>query len=531
MKIVFLLGAGASKPAGVPLVVEFIAEFKKTLSDRLLRTMEKLEKRLATLGRDVDVELVLDALEKAETLKEDTAAALLGRTRLAVGPLDDLLNLRQRLRQYIRQRCFDVTPDRIEYLVPLLGFARTEGTLDVFTLNYDMCVEMIAEKQGVDYTDGFDLFWSPKRFDETGTPSSPLVRVYKIHGSAIWYRRENFRYVKIPLLPGEGDVQYFTHEKVPEMIIYPALSKGGETGPYPELMHRFRTMLATAETVVAIGYRFRDDEIRRLVHEALFGNPRLVLFLVTPSSASIKARFFSGRELVTRIISVPEKIESVLGSGRLHRGISLLDAARSAMERAESFKPMSYDQAKRHYQEVIGYYRTLGQSDAVKALVEDEESRNPVKARDFATHLLHDASLCLRFALEGGKYSGLWWRLLAALLYWWEVGLSPMVYQYNDLTLSARKGFPELSNERRFLEAEELKDANRQLSEYIIAHALDPSNLITTLARQMGRLTEIQGFYIPVPRTTPDSAQQVRALISQCTQEDGVSVIASRLAG
>jgi hypothetical protein len=68
MAIVFLLGAGASKKAGVPLVDAFVTEFKQSLGSTQpssLELLDRLEARLRNLNpeRVVDVELILETVE------------------------------------------------------------------------------------------------------------------------------------------------------------------------------------------------------------------------------------------------------------------------------------------------------------------------------------------------------------------------------------------------------------------------------------------------------------------------------------
>src|SRR5205807_2450240 len=115
------------------------------------------------------------------------------------------------------------------------------------------------------------------------------------------------------------DLRYFTHEPVLEMMLYPALSKAGNIGPYPELAQLFRVALRSTDVLVAVGYRFRDEAVKQLVKEALFANPRLKLFLVSPGAQALKANVFKEKDLVTRVVCVPMPIESALQEGQLHR--------------------------------------------------------------------------------------------------------------------------------------------------------------------------------------------------------------------
>lgn len=162
MKVTFLIGAGASVPAGVPVMTGFIDGFRQELGPSDRATVDEILGRLHSAARDglVDLELLIDRLQRATNLENETVAALLNQTTSARLDVPRLRDIAHRLRAYVRLRCSaGITPEKVDYLLPLLDFARFEGTLDIFSLNYDMCIEMLADRSGTEYTDGFDLYW------------------------------------------------------------------------------------------------------------------------------------------------------------------------------------------------------------------------------------------------------------------------------------------------------------------------------------------------------------------------------------
>lgn len=129
-----------------------------------------------------------------------------------------------------------------------------------------------------------------------GSPDDgPLIRLHKIHGSLVWYQRSGYRYVKIPLLPLQQSVHYFDHEPVEPVMLYPALMKEGSLGPYPELLHRFRSALRATHVLICAGYSFRDDHIRGTVLEALAHSRHLTLILVDPHASAIRDLYVANR--------------------------------------------------------------------------------------------------------------------------------------------------------------------------------------------------------------------------------------------
>src|SRR5204862_30526 len=107
MDAVFLLGAGASAEAGVPLMNRFVGDLREELDDGLQAALDPLVEDLRQAASEgiVDVEVLLAALNQLRGLKENlTAAALRQQTPAHLDPAM-LDQLDARVRAHVRRRC------------------------------------------------------------------------------------------------------------------------------------------------------------------------------------------------------------------------------------------------------------------------------------------------------------------------------------------------------------------------------------------------------------------------------------------
>lgn len=300
--VTFLLGAGASVPAGIPHVRAFYSEFRNHIGK--------------TFGPAHDLPIAFDALEAAwqkrvgrplddlERLYE-TLTFVNSTTRQAI-PLGlpdgfpsrsrELELLHWELKKYVQERCLGAQPSKLAYLEPLTRFVSLSRPLTVLSLNYDACVELVMDRAGVRWTDGApdgngDFFASDLRFSED-TP----VHLVKLHGSVTWYEIKSescpgwMRRVRATA-PGQsavsrllGEARTLTHEA---MMVYPTLGKALANGPFPALAAQAARALHRSRLCVAVGYAFADTHIQRLLIEALSANPELRLVIVNPAAEEI----------------------------------------------------------------------------------------------------------------------------------------------------------------------------------------------------------------------------------------------------
>lgn len=318
-RIVFLLGAGASKPAEIPLTVDFVDAFKQRLAsaddahwlssdDRpaLRGGFDKLCARLqswsdASENGRLDIEAVYEALV---LLAEKPRPALVG-TEADIPPLAEAKRLRDLLERLIREKGF-AREGAVGYLEPLAGFAAAFGTpLEVFTTNYDTCVELVAERLGLDWEDGFATHWDPRMFTREGV----AVRIHKLHGSVLWYRDQFGNYLRAPVraaTAAAGRDELFSGPSLP-LLIYPA-RKEAYDAPFAHNVEAFRRALGRPDSssggvtiLIVIGYSFRDQSINTLLHDAGRENPGLRIVLVDPGAEAtyrdkLKVRRVEGLE-------------------------------------------------------------------------------------------------------------------------------------------------------------------------------------------------------------------------------------------
>jgi hypothetical protein len=97
--------------------------------------------------------------------------------------------------------------------MPFRGFIETAknkgGPLDIISLNYDTCIEQFCNVHKMTYQDGFDLYWNPETFNRDETE----IRLYKLHGSVIWYQSDRCTYIKLPIQNDIGELRLISDEK------------------------------------------------------------------------------------------------------------------------------------------------------------------------------------------------------------------------------------------------------------------------------------------------------------------------------
>lgn len=267
----FLLGAGASMDAGMPSVEELTVELQRRLPD--LRDINAAKRsefcELFCQISKWDPEAAknyerffgwLSLLYRAEmnpfrhglrTLLPNGLAGVAGELAFVIKrPILDTLRDRHHRPQY--------DPS---YLAKLADFIPNRGRLDVFTLNFDLCVEDAFKAHDTDVATGFrctDGKWSPRLF-HSGTG----INLYKLHGSLNWCL---------------GPLQHDGYRPLTE-VWPPDWSREGEflLGPGPKLQHddpfvtlysELHKALRRAKACVVIGYSFRDEHIKGPLHEA-----------------------------------------------------------------------------------------------------------------------------------------------------------------------------------------------------------------------------------------------------------------------
>lgn len=259
---IFLLGAGASMDAGLPTskkLLELVdararsAEWDsyRDLHEKIIGTLgletDPVEDEMAgdipslTEEGDTNIEHYVDALERSG---DPFADGLLRMVKLEVSRL--------------------LSPKSLEKAGYFRGFlrlsVRTGKTIEIFTLNYDTCLERVL---GDDVQAGFDKqgTWNVECFSRRRPV--PAINLYKMHGSLNWRTDTDGKiYALDPRGPADGEM--------PVIVLgYEAKKRGGQPYPYDGCVKRFGALSLQTDQIVTLGYGFLDPDIDMMLKRAL----------------------------------------------------------------------------------------------------------------------------------------------------------------------------------------------------------------------------------------------------------------------
>ncbi|AZR73052.1 hypothetical protein BBF96_06355 [Anoxybacter fermentans] len=294
----FLIGAGFSYPAGIPIMRDLVMDFPRILEGEEKRIYQELKELIPDIEEDFELlmELCHDLKDAPITLINRLAQRCFGEKFIDLEQLiKGAKRLDYHLKEYLRKK-FRVERNKLKYLYPLAEWLKKTGAIiDIFSLNYDLVIEILCKEFSLSYTDGFLVNWNPCLFKDPKFQ----VKLYKLHGSFIWYQSELGERIKIPILGYRNNLRYLANDEMVSMMVYPRREK---KEPFQELLKMFRERLLTLERLVVIGYSFRDQELRQFVEEGLRKNQSLRLELVSPHSMNLKASF-----------TIPERIDCFQG--------------------------------------------------------------------------------------------------------------------------------------------------------------------------------------------------------------------------
>jgi uncharacterized protein YbcI len=288
--ILFFFGAGASVKAGVPDTFGLVNKFKETIAsnpyelkavEKILEILTLWKKEQGKDAPEVDVELLLETLERLETKDQDILIKFHTITDYALSGYVAKNPLKDQLKDLIKSVGV-VKASNVRYLEPLLGFIEESKPLDVFSVNYDTAVEQFCNVYKREYVDGFDLYWNRKSFERTDVD----IRLFKLHGSILWYRTDRGYYVKLPTKIEKATTELITGEKAVSLILYP-IRKWDYAEPLLELLLKLKEKLEVAKFAIVVGYSFRDDHIKRIFWDAARTNKDLVMIFISPNSNEI----------------------------------------------------------------------------------------------------------------------------------------------------------------------------------------------------------------------------------------------------
>jgi hypothetical protein len=203
-----------------------------------------------------------------------------------------------------------------------------QNPVEIFTVNYDILIELALEAERIPVFDGFVGSYQPFFYPDSlrRTESSAGVnwtRLWKMHGSVTWRRVQ--RDGRLRVIRGEPDPSG-------EMIL-PSFQKYDESRqqPYIAFMDRLARFLELDDALLIVaGFGFGDEHINNVIFGALENRPRTHVYALQygeqGDEADLVRRSYQRRNM---IVVGPET--GIIGGRRagwgLSEGHSFIEAA------------------------------------------------------------------------------------------------------------------------------------------------------------------------------------------------------------
>ena len=284
-RLKFLIGAGCSVGAGLPLMKELTEGILEKLEGD--KTMDRIRQvfkgeKYPSIERYMSVIVGYQSIiDKMEQSGVDDPSVMFGDSneKVKVAELDDLLNkIKHEIIKAIEgtaeeksaeERLIDIHDHRqfVKGIHKYLSAGKKEKSVDYFVLNYDTLIEDALGLEEIPYQDGFEGsvtgWWNPDLLEE----KSDRARVFKIHGSIDWCLLS-----KESSTPKRIRKQIETEEQS-RVLIYPASTKHQEVqrNPFDTMITSMRNTLSESKQTVLIvcGYSFSDSHINAVIEDAI----------------------------------------------------------------------------------------------------------------------------------------------------------------------------------------------------------------------------------------------------------------------
>ena len=323
--IVFLLGAGCSFEAGIPIsnkMVERVEEKIKTewqshkdLYYYLKSSIQYSEGIFGRFGNVFNIEKLLIVMGHIEQRDENMIYPFIGSWNIRLPEVagKDFVNITD-LKKKINNELYEwVTPKDIlsnaEYYSGFKNFGKEVGkTIKVFSLNYDQCFEKIVGEENVEQ--GFDVKtneWQQSNFDDE---RQLLFKLYKLHGSINWYVDSVNGKLKQSNYPVKNDPK----------LIFGIETKLNSSDPFFYYTAEFRRWMMDndCKLIVTIGYSYADQYINNLIAQAIINNPSRKVLNITylePNNEEEKNKVLT--VLAEEVKDKPEAMKEKILAGKL----------------------------------------------------------------------------------------------------------------------------------------------------------------------------------------------------------------------
>lgn len=267
-----LIGAGVSKACGLPNVDDLTKEVRVELTTASFNEL---------LDDNDNVETILNKIQQLSSI-------IKGDRKINGLELKDVLSIEKVIKKTIYEKLSQTVDfENLCNLVIWLNFINQEHEKEIFTMNYDLLLEMALEKKDIPYFSGFignvKPFFVPDSVDDFNGlyVKRSWTKLWKLHGSL------NFKKSK----ENKIFIENYTDKEFEDLLIYPSMDKylSSRKAPFISYLDRLRKYLLIKEKVLIIlGYSFGDEHINDLIINGLNNNSRLSIFAFTFDDKTFK---------------------------------------------------------------------------------------------------------------------------------------------------------------------------------------------------------------------------------------------------
>jgi hypothetical protein len=362
IRVTMLTGAGLCKDAGLPTSVELANNLQEALvssasSDSCTKEdRERARLHLATyrflnggirfqlgiLDRDPNQPINIEQIAvAAEELQNRSLNPL---TPYASGWHDRLVEIERQAPDILMtftsfiysqlETWLSLDDERIaklHYLRNLAEICNDKYGIDIFSLNYDLCIETALQRYAKrDFTNGFtEQGWDPETFDNNAT-----IRLYKLHGSLDWVEDQAYGLCSLQF-PRNEFAENIEGEGAKPLLIFGTAHKLTPREPFLSLAYAFSQSVLKTTVLAIIGFSFGDEYVNQIIRQGIEKNPKLRVLVVAPHANSQiqQISFLQGRK--PRVEALEATASQALTDG------SFLTRIRDLLERASNDEPFT----------------------------------------------------------------------------------------------------------------------------------------------------------------------------------------------
>jgi hypothetical protein len=334
--IIFLLGAGASVEAKIPMSGQMISQVEELLSNRSewqphrdlynhVKSAIYFSAGLQGLfNYDVpfNIETLVNTLYELERNEDHPLYPFIAawNSRFVILAGEKFVHVRAFRRKILATLKRWMCPGDTSLSDYYIGLKSLQNDLNyalrVFSLNYDMCVERLNGTEFKVET-GFEGFgvhpWSFQRFEEVedGSTGSPELYLYKLHGSINWMR-------------DPATKSLLSHEQIESVddehldVIFGRDFKLEAADPYLFYAYEFRRYTLAAKLIVSIGYGFGDGHINKMLTQSLRNSMsrRILVVQNFKDDADMQVKLESVRKKLELDVSQKDQVVGFVGAAK-----------------------------------------------------------------------------------------------------------------------------------------------------------------------------------------------------------------------